>query len=99
MIRHIVLFKMKQLESNEARTEKLNEIKNGLDALKGKISYLRGEQVGINWNANESWDLSLVADFDNREDLDAYAVQPDHVAVKKIIGEVVQSRACVDSEI
>jgi len=99
MIRHIVLFKMKPLESTEARAAKLTEIKNGLDALKNKVDYIRNEQVGINWNPDEKWDLSLVADFDNKEDLDAYAVQPDHMAVKKVIGEVVESRACVDSEI
>ena len=98
MIRHIVLFKMKPFASESSRMQKLNEIRDGLLALKPIVKELRREDVGINVNSSESWDLSLVCEFDNMADLEVYANHPDHVKVKKIIGEVVESRACVDSE-
>lgn len=98
MIRHIVLFKMKPFESESVRADKLNEIKKGLDRLPAIIPQLRLMKVGINMNAAEQYDLSLLTEFDNMADLQTYAVHPDHVAVSKIIREMLDARACVDSE-
>ena len=98
MIRHIVLFKMKPFASPEARMQKLNQIKDGLMALTSIVKELKHETVGINANPAETWDLSLVCEFENWAGLNVYADHPEHVKVKKIIGEVVDSRACVDSE-
>ena len=67
-------------------------------ALNDRIKELKHETVGINANPAETWDLSLVCEFDDWAGLNVYADHPEHVKVKKIIGEVVDSRACVDSE-
>ncbi len=96
MIKHIVLFKFKTFANAEEKDEKISEIKSALLALKTKLNFLRHIEVGINTNPAESFDLALITEFDNMEDLQRYAVHPDHVAVAKIIGEVKENRACVD---
>ncbi len=98
MIRHIVLFKFKPFVSEEEKASKLEEIKKGLDALPALISELKLLKVGINMNPKEDYDLSLLSEFKSMKDLDTYAVHPEHVAVAKIIREVLEARACVDSE-
>ncbi|WP_066630362.1 Dabb family protein [Labilibacter marinus] len=96
MIRHIVLFKLQPFESEVAKTEKLNEIKDALDALPAKISEIISLQVGLNANPAEAFDIALTVDVDSLEDLDIYAKHPDHVAVGGIIRPILESRSCVD---
>ncbi len=96
MIKHIVLFKLKSFENELTKAEKLNEIKKDLMALLDKVETLRSIEVGLNCNENEEFDISLTTTFNNMEGLEAYAKHPDHVAVSKIIREVLESRACVD---
>ena len=97
MIRHIVLFKLKPFTTDAAKAAKLQEIKIGLEALPELISELKLAEVGINMNPAESFDISLVTEFDTMTDLEIYVKHPDHQAVAKIIREVLESRACVDS--
>ncbi|MDD6210790.1 MAG: Dabb family protein [Bacteroidales bacterium] len=96
MIKHIVLFQLKPFASADEKMAKMQEIKSGLENLKGIIKELRSIEVGLNCNPNEKWDIVLVTTFDNMEDLDTYANHPDHLAVGKIIGPVKNDRACVD---
>jgi hypothetical protein len=98
MIRHIVLFKLKSFDSAQRKADKLIEIKKGLEALPAIIPQLKLMRVGINMNPAEQYDLSLLTEFDTMADLQTYAVHPDHLAVGKVIREVLESRACVDSE-
>jgi hypothetical protein len=96
MVKHIVLFKLKEFETPEMKDSKLAEIKNALEGLVGKIDVLKSMEVGINANPQETFDFALVSQFEKMEDVEIYAKHPDHLAVAKIIGEVRESRACVD---
>ncbi|PZX17348.1 stress responsive alpha/beta barrel protein [Breznakibacter xylanolyticus] len=96
MIKHVVLFKFKTFEGEEEKNEKLNNIKTALLDLKNKLDFLRHIEVGINANPSESFDMALITEFDNMDDLHRYAIHPDHVAVARIIGEIKENRACVD---
>ncbi|MCG8582382.1 MAG: Dabb family protein [Bacteroidales bacterium] len=98
MIKHIVLFKLKSFENEALKADKLKEIKNGLLALDGKIEELKSIEVGLNCNENETFDIALTTTFNNMAGLDVYAKHPDHVAVGKIIREVLDARSCVDYE-
>jgi len=98
MIKHIVLFKLKSFESEEAKNNKLTEIRNGLLALNTKVDALKTIEVGINCNPYEDFDIALTTTFDNMEQLEAYAKHPEHLAVGKIIREVLEERSCVDYE-
>ncbi|WP_282036726.1 Dabb family protein [Saccharicrinis aurantiacus] len=100
MIKHVVLFKLKDFESAEAKADKLNEIKMALEGLLGKISELKTIIVGINCNENESFDFALETTFESMEAMDVYAKHPLHVAiVTDIIKPFAESRACVDYQL
>ena len=98
MIRHIVLFKMKPFDSTEERIKKLSSIKDDLENLTKFIPEIKLLKVGINMNPNEQFDLSLLSEFESMKDLEIYAKHPDHVAVGKVIREILDARSCVDSE-
>lgn len=99
MIRHIVLFKLKDFESDAAKKACMQEIKHALEGLLGKIDVLRAIRVDFNCNLEESWDIILTTEFDSLQDLNTYATHPEHVAVsKQLIAPVKVDRACVDYE-
>ncbi|GAB6181562.1 Dabb family protein [Desulfotomaculum defluvii] len=92
MITHIVCFKFKDPASSQIVREKLM-------ALKGKIPELRHLEVGVDViRSQRSYDLALIARFDNLDDLNTYQVHPDHQEVVKYIGTVVESSVAVDYE-
>lgn len=96
MIKHIVMFKLKEFTTPVEKAYKLAEIKEGLEALVDKIEVLKSMKVGVNVNPAEVYDFVLISEFETLEDVEVYAKHPDHVAVAKIIGEVRESRAGID---
>ena len=99
MVRHIVMFKLKEFASPAEKQAKLDEIKTRLEALIDKIDVLRKIEVKFNCNPEESWDLILITELDSLADVSTYANHPEHVAVAKgITGPVKADRACVDYE-
>lgn len=95
MIRHIVMFKLK----NEGdKLSNLEEAKERLLSLKNKISYIRSIEVGINDEKadDNNYDLVLTVDVDNIEKLNDYQIHPDHQEVVVFLKKLVESRACVD---
>ena len=100
MVRHIVMFKLKEFASPAEKQAKLDEIKTKLEALIDKIDVLRSIEVKFNCNPAETWDLILITELDSLADVNTYANHPEHVAVAKgIIGPVKTDRACVDYEL
>lgn len=75
--------------------------KDKLYALRDKISCIRHMEIGINDGAADqtNYTLCLTCDFDTLEDLETYALHPEHLEVAAFIGKVKTSRACVDYEI
>lgn len=97
MVRHIVMFKLKEFATPADKQAKMQEIKSELEALIHKIDFLRLIRVDFNVNPAETWDIILTTELDSLDDVNAYAVHPDHVAVSKgIVGPVKADRACVD---
>jgi hypothetical protein len=45
-----------------------------------------------------NYDVSLIFDFDNAEDLQTYQDHPTHKAFGAFIGQIRESRACIDYE-
>ena len=96
MIKHIVLFKLKNdIEPGQKEALK-QDFKRALEALSGKIDCLRSIKVGLNDNPEESFDIALTTTFDTFDDLRHYANHPDHLAAAAIIKEAKEARACVD---
>ena len=100
MIRHIVMFKLKEFQTPAEKEAKMREIKERLEALKDKIDVLRMIRVDFNCNPEETWDIILTTELATLEDVNTYANHPEHVAVAKgIIGPVKADRACVDYDV
>ena len=99
MVKHIVLFKLKDEAPEAQKLEAMNRFKAAIEALPARIPVIRNIEVGLNINPGETWSIGLYSEFDSLEDVKSYAVHPDHVAAGKLLAEVKESRACVDYEI
>ena len=73
MIRHIVMFKLKEFATPADKQAKMQEIKTGLEALIDKIDVLRMIRVDFNVNPAETWDVILTTELDTLEDVSIYA--------------------------
>ena len=91
MIRHIVMFKIK----DEFRDE-IPQLVQNFYGMKGKIEGMVNLEAGADFlHSERSFDLALITEFDSREAFDAYQNHPVHLPVKKRMGEVrVSSVAC-----
>ncbi len=93
MLVHVVMFQFKE-ENREANMARVKEM---LEALPGKISTLRGMEVGIDVSRSErSFDMVLVSTFDDQAGLDFYAPHPAHQEVVNVIKEVTLLSKVVD---
>lgn len=98
MVKHIVMFKLKETLSMEEKLDVMNRFKSAIEALPAKIDVIRKVFVGLNINEAEQWDICLESEFDSLEDVKLYAVHPDHVAAAGILKDAKLDRACVDYE-
>ncbi len=98
MVKHIVLFKLKESLTAEAKSEVANNFKNAIEALPASIPFIRKVFVGVNINTAEAWDICLESEFDSLDDVKAYAVHPAHVAAAGILKDAKADRACCDYE-
>lgn len=93
MIVHIVMFTFKE-ENKKENIEKAKELLNGLTA---KIDELISIEVGVNFDtADRAMDLSLYSKFASKEDLNSYAIHPEHLKVVEFIKSVAKESKVVD---
>ncbi len=98
MVKHIVMFKLKDTLSNEEKNNVMSSFKQSIETLPSQIGFIRKIFVGININPAEDWDICLESEFDTLEDVKAYALHPAHVAAASILKDAKAGRACVDFE-
>lgn len=97
MVKHVILWQLKDELSDSEKAEIKTGIKTGLEALKGKIPGLVDIRVEINPLASSNADVMLDSVFESEEALKGYAVHPEHVAVAD--GKVrpyTKTRSCMD---
>ena len=99
MVKHIILFKLKDEAPEAEKLEAMNSFKKAIEALPAKIAVIRKIEVGLNMNPGETWSIALYSEFDSLDDVKFYATHPDHVAAGKLLAAVKESRACVDYEV
>lgn len=93
MIVHIVMFRFK----DENKSSNIAEVAKRLNALPDLISALKSMEVGVNFTDSErAFDLSLYSTFETKEDLQAYAVHPEHIKVVELIKNVALESKVVD---
>ena len=99
MIKHIVMWRLKEEAENGSKTENAKKIKKELEALKGEIKEVVELEVGINIVEDvQAYDLVLYSVFNTKDDLKKYAMDPRHVKVASFIKSVAESRVVVDYE-
>ena len=99
MIKHIVMWKLKEFAEGNNKSENANIIKESLESLEGEISEIKFIEVGININeAKQSYDVVLCSEFESMESLDIYQNHLKHVKAAEFIKKVVEERAAVDYE-
>lgn len=100
MIKHIVMFKLSEDAEGKTRKENLDIALDMLKNFKELIPVIKNFKAVSNApNAPDSnYDLALICDFENIEDLNAYQTHPEHLKFGKFITQVRESRACIDYE-
>jgi hypothetical protein len=100
MIKHIVTWKLKDSAHGNDKATNAKQIKEMLEALRGKIPGMLHIEVGIDYSKTDaSFDLLLYSEFESKAALDGYQVHPLHKAVMPFIGEARLERVLVDYEI
>lgn len=81
MIRHIVMFKLKEFSDPSEKQKAAETLWCELLSMKSKIPVIREFEIGINFNPNSfAFDVVINSVFENHEDLEAYQVHPAHQA-------------------
>ena len=93
MLKHIVLFKLKENAEGASKEQNAKKIKADLEALKGVIPQIRHIEVGINCIPGDAaYDVALYSSFADEKDLSIYMKHPEHVKVAEFVGKVRSSK-------
>jgi antibiotic biosynthesis monooxygenase (ABM) superfamily enzyme len=96
VIRHVVMFKLKPGVSPAQRDEWLEMSRQ----LHGEIDLVRSFSIGADLlRLPRSYDVAVVADFDNLEDVQAYADHPTHLATVELSRELSEHIVSADFEV
>ena len=97
LVRHVIIWQMKDGLGEAGSTAVKNEIKQKLEALVGVIDGLKEVKVITDVMDSSNADLMLDCLLEDEKALRDYAVHPAHVAVKDgLIMPNVKSRVCID---
>jgi hypothetical protein len=96
MIKHVVVWKIKDPSQREAHAAVVKEALESLgDRIPGLLAIEVGVDIGYDSGAD---DICLYAEFADRAALDLYQNHPLHVAAKAVVGAHVSGRRAVDWE-
>ena len=99
MVKHVILWTLKEGFTQDELAEVKAGIKEGLEGLLGKIPGLVDIHVITEGLASSNVDVMLDSTFESEQALKEYATHPEHVAVAD--GKVrpfTASRNCMDYE-
>lgn len=99
MVRHVILWQLKDGFSEAEKQEKKAAVKAGLEGLAGQIPGLMSIQVHTEGLPSSSADMMLDSCFEDEAALKGYSVHPAHVAVADgVVRPSVKTRVCLDFE-
>ena len=99
MIKHIVMWKLKDQAEGRDRAANALEMKRRLDECAHIVPGILAFEVTVAQPGLEAtYDIVLYSEFDSREALAAYASHPTHQALVPFIGAVREARQCMDYE-
>lgn len=99
MVKHIVMWKLKETAHGNDKKTNAQLIKDKLETLNGKIKGMLKLEVGVDVsNSRDSFDVVLYSEFLSQDDLNNYQDHPRHKAVMPFIMEARAERRVVDYE-
>ena len=99
MVKHIILWQLKDELSDEEKKNVVAGIKEGLEGLKGVVPGLLEIKVQTEKLASSNADVLLDSTLESEEALKGYAVHPAHVEVADTkVRPYTKSRVCMDYE-
>ena len=97
MVKHVVMWKLKDFAEGAGKKENALKIKASLEVLKSKIKEVKYLEVGISISdAADFYDMVLISEFKDLRDLESYQKHPEHVKAAGFIGKVRLERKVVD---
>ena len=99
MVKHIILWQLKDELTAEQKVTVKHGIKESLEALFGVVPGLTEIRVYTEGLASSNADVMLDSAFEDEAALKAYAVHPTHVAAADgFVRPYVKQRLCLDFE-
>lgn len=99
MVKHIILWQLKDEFTAEEKENIKAGIKAGLEGLAGRIPGLTEIKVQTEMLASSNVDVMLDSTFEDEASLKGYAVHPAHVEVADTkVRPYTKTRACIDFE-
>jgi hypothetical protein len=100
MVRHVILWQLKDELSETEKAEIKAGIKSGLEGLKGQVPGLEEIKVYTDGLASSNADVMLDSYLVDENALKGYAVHPAHVEVANTkVRPYTKSRTCLDFEV
>lgn len=100
MIKHIVMWKLKDHAEGADKATNAARMKARLDACRALVPGIVEFEVALaRPDLEATYDVVLYSVFADRAALDAYQEHPQHAAVKPFIGAVRLERQCMDYEV
>lgn len=97
MIRHVILWQLKDELTDEEKENLKQKIKESLEGLQGKIDGLLYVKVVIDGLSSSNADVYLDSAETDEKALDVYQNYPEHVDIKKnLIAPNAKTRICMD---
>ena len=100
MVKHIILWTLKDEFSAEEKEQIKKGIKENLEALVGKVPGLVSMLIRTEYLPSSTVEVMLDSTLENEEALKGYRVHPAHVAAANtFVRPFTATRACIDYEI
>ena len=97
MIRHVVMWQLKEYAQDRTKEENLKYIKEKMEALPEQIDCLLSMEVNFNINDKPGmFDAVAVSTFKSLRDIMKYRLHPAHKYITEYIALVRDGRASVD---
>ncbi|TDI79988.1 MAG: Dabb family protein [Caldithrix sp.] len=101
MIKHIVMWKLKEHAEGCSKLENAQKLKSWLESLADKIAELKFVEVGINFDHSDAaFDVVLYTEFENKQALKSYQAHPEHQRlIKEFLDKIRLEKKVVDYEV
>lgn len=99
MIKHIVMWRVRG-DDAEARARNIALLKREFESLRGRIPGLLRLEIGVDESRIDyACDVVLYSEFASREALAGYAEHPEHLRVRRVLGDMRSARHQVDYQV